>query len=190
MTTRVSSSSSTSYTRFSNARSGRQRPVERRPPASTASSTRSGVRPKNVFPGSPATPAIVSAVARRAGYSRPRIMPLVNGPRHRRSDRPPRVARGPARATHADGDRARGRAVRADHGRSQPAALRRGVREGHALRPARRPGRDRGRHAQPEVEVLSLKPDKPVCQLRATIVNQDGTTLLEGECWTYTMRPV
>jgi len=26
--------------------------------------------------------------------------------------------------------------------------------------------------------------------LRATIVNQDGTTLLEGECWTYTMRPV
>jgi acyl dehydratase len=40
-----------------------------------------------------------------------------------------------------------------------------------------------------EIEVLSLKPDKPVCQLRATIVNQDGTTLLEGECWTYTMRP-
>jgi acyl dehydratase len=26
-----------------------------------------------------------------------------------------------------------------------------------------------------EVEVLSLKPDKPVCQLRATITNQDGT---------------
>jgi acyl dehydratase len=40
-----------------------------------------------------------------------------------------------------------------------------------------------------EVEVVSLKPDKPVCQLRATIVNQDGTTLLEGECWTYTLRP-
>ena len=40
-----------------------------------------------------------------------------------------------------------------------------------------------------EVEVLSLKPDKPVCQLRATIANQDGTTLLEGECWTYTLRP-
>src|SRR5262245_15782041 len=40
-----------------------------------------------------------------------------------------------------------------------------------------------------EVEVLSLKPDKPVCQLRATITNQDGTVLLEGECWTYTMRP-
>ena len=40
-----------------------------------------------------------------------------------------------------------------------------------------------------EVEVLSLKPDKPVCQLRATITNQDGTVVLEGECWTYTMRP-
>ena len=38
-----------------------------------------------------------------------------------------------------------------------------------------------------EVEVLSLKPDKPVCQLRAMITNQDGVTLLEGECWTYTM---
>lgn len=40
-----------------------------------------------------------------------------------------------------------------------------------------------------EIEVLSLKPDKPVCQLRATITNQDGTVLLEGECWTYTMQP-
>jgi acyl dehydratase len=40
-----------------------------------------------------------------------------------------------------------------------------------------------------ELEVLSLKPDKPVCQLRATIVNQEGTTLLEAECWTYTMQP-
>ncbi len=39
-----------------------------------------------------------------------------------------------------------------------------------------------------EVEVLSLKPDKPVCQLKATIVNQDGTPLLEGECWTYTLQ--
>src|SRR6267142_4721180 len=33
-----------------------------------------------------------------------------------------------------------------------------------------------------EVEVVSLKPDKPVCQLRATITNQDGTVILEGEC--------
>jgi acyl dehydratase len=40
-----------------------------------------------------------------------------------------------------------------------------------------------------EIEVLSLKPDKPVCQLRATITNQDGTTVLEGECWTYTLLP-
>ena len=31
-----------------------------------------------------------------------------------------------------------------------------------------------------EVEVLSLKADKPVCQLRATIANQDGTLLLEA----------
>ena len=34
-----------------------------------------------------------------------------------------------------------------------------------------------------EVEVLALKPDKPVCQLRAVITNQDGVTLLDGECW-------
>ena len=40
-----------------------------------------------------------------------------------------------------------------------------------------------------EIEVLALKPDKPVCQLRAVITNQDGTVLLEGECWTYTLRP-
>jgi acyl dehydratase len=40
-----------------------------------------------------------------------------------------------------------------------------------------------------EVEVLSVKPDKPVCQLKATITNQDGTAVLEGECWTYTLRP-
>ena len=40
-----------------------------------------------------------------------------------------------------------------------------------------------------EVEVLSLKADKPVCQLRATITNQDGTVVLDGECWTYTLRP-
>ena len=40
-----------------------------------------------------------------------------------------------------------------------------------------------------EIEVLSLKPDQPVCQLRATITNQDGTTVLEGECWTYALLP-
>jgi acyl dehydratase len=40
-----------------------------------------------------------------------------------------------------------------------------------------------------ELEVLSLKADKPVCQLRATITNQDGTRVLEGDCWTYTLLP-
>jgi acyl dehydratase len=40
-----------------------------------------------------------------------------------------------------------------------------------------------------EVEILAVKPDKPVCQLRATITNQDGAVVLEGECWTYTMSP-
>jgi acyl dehydratase len=40
-----------------------------------------------------------------------------------------------------------------------------------------------------EIEVLALKPDKPVCQLRAAIRNQDGTRVLEAECWTYTLRP-
>jgi acyl dehydratase len=40
-----------------------------------------------------------------------------------------------------------------------------------------------------EVEVLALKPDKPVCQLKATITNQEGTVVLEGECWTYTLAP-
>ena len=40
-----------------------------------------------------------------------------------------------------------------------------------------------------EVEVLELKADKPVCRLRAIIRNQDGTTVLEGDCWTYTLRP-
>jgi hypothetical protein len=47
---------------------------------------------------------------------------------------------------------------------------------------------DTGREAlTAEIEVLSLKPDKPVCQLRATITNQDGIAVLEGECWTYTL---
>lgn len=39
------------------------------------------------------------------------------------------------------------------------------------------------------VEVLSLKPDKPVCQLGFTVTNQDGTLLLEAEAWTYTLLP-
>ena len=40
-----------------------------------------------------------------------------------------------------------------------------------------------------EVEVLAVKPGKPVCQLKATITNQDGTVVLEGECWTYPLKP-
>lgn len=40
-----------------------------------------------------------------------------------------------------------------------------------------------------EVKVLALKPDKPVCQIKTTITNQDGTVVLEGECWTYTLKP-
>ena len=39
-----------------------------------------------------------------------------------------------------------------------------------------------------EVEVLELKADKPVCHVRATICNQDGVTVLEGDCWTYTLQ--
>ena len=39
------------------------------------------------------------------------------------------------------------------------------------------------------VEVLSLKPDKPVCQLGFLVTNQDGKTLLEAQAWTYTLRP-
>jgi acyl dehydratase len=39
------------------------------------------------------------------------------------------------------------------------------------------------------VEVLALKPDKPVCQLKFEIANQDGSLLLEAEAWTYTLRP-
>ena len=39
------------------------------------------------------------------------------------------------------------------------------------------------------VEVLSLKPDKPVCQLKFVVANQAGTVLLEAEAWTYTLRP-
>ena len=42
---------------------------------------------------------------------------------------------------------------------------------------------------QARVEVLSLKADKPVCQLRFEVTNQDGQVILDGEGWTYTMRP-
>lgn len=39
------------------------------------------------------------------------------------------------------------------------------------------------------VEVLSLKPDKPVCQLAFTVTNQDGKVVVEAQAWTYTLRP-
>ncbi|MFN0072688.1 MAG: hypothetical protein ACKVVP_14490 [Chloroflexota bacterium] len=39
------------------------------------------------------------------------------------------------------------------------------------------------------VEVLSLKTDKPVCQLKFEVINQDGLGILDGDGWTYTMLP-
>ena len=32
-----------------------------------------------------------------------------------------------------------------------------------------------------EVEVLEVRPDKPIAKLRTTITNQEGTVVLEGE---------
>ena len=40
-----------------------------------------------------------------------------------------------------------------------------------------------------EAEVLSLKPDKPVSQLRVTVRRQDGQAVLDGEVSCYTMKP-
>lgn len=39
------------------------------------------------------------------------------------------------------------------------------------------------------VEVVSLKPDKPVCQLKFEVRNQRGDVILDAEAWTYTLRP-
>jgi acyl dehydratase len=39
------------------------------------------------------------------------------------------------------------------------------------------------------VEVVGLKPEKPVCHLKFDVTNQDGTIVLEAEAWTYTLRP-
>jgi acyl dehydratase len=39
------------------------------------------------------------------------------------------------------------------------------------------------------VEVVELKPTKPVCQLKFEVVNQNGQRLLDAEAWTYTLRP-
>jgi acyl dehydratase len=39
------------------------------------------------------------------------------------------------------------------------------------------------------VEVMSLKADKPVCQIKFEVRNSEGVVVLDGEGWTYTMRP-
>lgn len=40
-----------------------------------------------------------------------------------------------------------------------------------------------------EVEVLEVRPDKPISKLRTSITNQDGTVVLDGEAlvWTETL---
>lgn len=40
-----------------------------------------------------------------------------------------------------------------------------------------------------EVELLSIKENKPVTQLKIQITRQDGETVLEGEAWCYTFSP-
>jgi acyl dehydratase len=37
-----------------------------------------------------------------------------------------------------------------------------------------------------EVEVLDVRPDKPISKLRTTITNQDGTVVLDGEALVWT----
>lgn len=37
-----------------------------------------------------------------------------------------------------------------------------------------------------EVEVLEARADKPICRLRTTITDQDGTVVLDGEALVYT----
>ena len=37
-----------------------------------------------------------------------------------------------------------------------------------------------------EVEVLDVRPDKPIAKLRTTIANQDGTVVLDGEALVWT----
>src|SRR6266436_2397067 len=77
---------------------------------------------------------------------------------------------------------------RFDHGRAHRSSspLSRTARAAHADRHREARGALRrdpylGDTLTAEIEVRSLKPDKPVCQLRATITNQDGTVVLEGE---------
>ena len=37
-----------------------------------------------------------------------------------------------------------------------------------------------------EVEVLEVRPDKPISKLRTSITNQDGTVVLDGEALVWT----
>lgn len=40
-----------------------------------------------------------------------------------------------------------------------------------------------------EAEVVEAHPSKPVCRLQVRVRRGDGTPVLEGEAWCYTMRP-
>ena len=48
----------------------------------------------------------------------------------------------------------------------------------------RAPGRS-GRQITAEAEVLEVRDDKPISQLRTTITNQDGTVVLDGTALVY-----
>ena len=39
------------------------------------------------------------------------------------------------------------------------------------------------------VEIVALKPDKPVCHLAFVVTNQNAETILDADAWTYTLRP-
>jgi len=39
------------------------------------------------------------------------------------------------------------------------------------------------------IEVLAVKPDKPVTHIKVRITRQDGAPVLEGEAWVYTAQP-
>jgi acyl dehydratase len=43
-----------------------------------------------------------------------------------------------------------------------------------------------GDEIEAEVEVVEIRPDKPIARLRTTITDQDGTTVLEGTALVYT----
>jgi acyl dehydratase len=41
-----------------------------------------------------------------------------------------------------------------------------------------------------DAEVKSVHPTKPVTELRVKVTRSDGTTVLEGEAWCFTLTPV